>query len=380
MEITVQYKRYRHSITKWLVTTVIVLMGCLLSACTGNSQDTSDTSEAGHAKNETILNIYNWDTYIDPQILDDFSEAFSVKINYQTFDSDSIALEEMRSGSSSYDIVVLSEFNLTSARQEKLLAQLNKGIVSNLENLAPEFTSPAYDPDNRHCVAYQWGTIGIGYNQDAIKKEITSWDDLFDPAYAGRIAMLDDARNSLAVSLLYLGYSPNSTDQNQISEARDLLMSKAEQFITYAPDTGQEMLLAGEADIVLEWNGDILQASEDNPAIKYVIPQEGSIIWTDNMCIPAGASNKTVAEKFINYILEPEVGATLSNFIRYGTPNEASIPFINIGDISNTTIYPPDDVRKRLFFLANLGAETEDFYQQIWTEVITHHRALKAQN
>ena len=374
------YKRRSYAKTKWLFIIFIMLIGCLFSACNNNSQDTSEIPDVAQNQTETVLNIYNWDTYIAPQILDDFSKTFGVKINYQTFDSDSVALAELRSGTASYDIVILSEFNLTSARKEKLLAPLDKRNISNLDNLAPEFVSPAYDPGNRHCVAYQWGTIGIGYNQDAIKKEVTSWNDLFDPAYAGRIAMLDDARNSLAVSLLHLGYSPNTTDQNHINEARDLLMSKAEQFITYAPDTGQEMLLAGEADIVLEWNGDILQATEGNPAIRYVIPQEGSIIWTDNMCIPKGAPNKAIAEKFINYILEPEIGATLSNFIRYGTPNEASVPFINPDDIDNTTIYPPQDVRKRLFFLANLGTETEDLYQQVWAEVITHHRALKAQN
>jgi spermidine/putrescine transport system substrate-binding protein len=213
--------------------------------------------------------------------------------------------------------------------------------------------------------------MGIGYNLKATGREIKGMKDFFDPAFAGRVSGLDDAREMLGTVLIYLGYSPNTTQKDEIDAARDLLVSQSKQIASYAPDTGQDLLAEGQVDMAFEWSGDILQLVEENPDIRYVIPEEGSLIWTDNMCIPASAPHKELAEKFINYILEPEVGAALSDFIHYATPNMAALPLINEADRNNPALYPPDQVRASLFFLADVGPEATSLYDQAWAQVMS---------
>ncbi len=316
------------------------------------------------------LNIYNWDTYIDPTIITDFEQRYGVKINYDVFGSNEELLERVESGQTDYDLVVPSDYMVSIMREKNLLAPLEKENIPNIRNISPEFTSPNYDPGNQYCAPYQWGTVGIGYNINSTGRTITGWKDLFDPGFRGRVSMLDDSRLSLGVVLLYLGYSPNTTHASQIAEARDFLINRADQISAYAPDTGQDLLAAAEVDLAFEWSGDIFQLISENPDIRYIIPEEGSIIWTDNICILATAPHQGLAEIFINYLLEPRIGATLSNYIRFSSPNEAALPYINESDRNDPALYPPEEVRRRLFFVTDVGAEADALYQQAWAEVM----------
>ncbi len=353
---------------------LLLAMVWLVVSC--NTADPGDTglkvendSEISAAE---VLKIYNWGTYIDPQILTNFEQKYGVTIDYQIYDSDNDLLNELLDGAiGQYDLVVPSDFIVAEMRNEELLAPLNKSNIPNFQNVDQTFISPGYDPGNRYCAPYQWGTVGIGYNIKATGREITGWSDFFDPAFAGRVALMDDYRTTLGLILLWLGYSPNTTNRSQIAEAIDLLKSRSDQIGGFLGDDAQDRLLAGEYDLVVEWSGDIFQAMEEDPDIRYVIPAEGSIIWVDNVCIPAGAPNKELAETFINYILEPEVGAALSNFIQYGSPNQASLPFINEEDLNNPAIYPPETVRERLFLLVDIGVAADEMYQTGFEEIMS---------
>jgi spermidine/putrescine transport system substrate-binding protein len=306
-------------------------------------------------------------------ILTDFEDQFGVSIDYQVFDNDNDLLEELRAGATNYDVVVPSDFTVAIMRSEGLLAPLEKDNIPNVQNLDPTFISPVFDPANRHCMPYQWGTVGIGYNEEAIGREIESWADFFDPEFAGRVALLDDYRTTMGLVLLVLGYSPNTTDPEQIAEAAEFLKSHAEQVGAYTGDEAQDLLDEGQYDMVVEWSGDVFQIMEENPKIRYVIPAEGSIIWTDNACIPANSMNKALGEEFINYILEPEIGAKLSNYVQYGTPNEASLPYIDAEVLSDPAIYPSEAVRERLFFLVDVNLAATQIYEQAWDEILAEH-------
>lgn len=177
----------------------------------------------------------------------------------------------------------------------------------------------------------------------------------------------------MGLVLILLGYSPNTTNPAQIKEAAEFLENQSNQIAAYVGDDGQDHLVVGNVDMVVEWSGDIFQLMEDNPNIRYAIPQEGSIIWTDNLCIPRDAQHKEIAEQFINFILQPEVGAALSNYVQYGSPNLAALPLINPEDLNNPAIYPPDDVRQRLFFLVDVNLAASDIYEQYWQEILSQH-------
>lgn len=352
-----------------LGTCALVIVGLLLAAC-APTPTTEPTAEPTEAPADNVLNIYNWDTYIDPAVLTDFEQQFGVTINYEIYANNEEMLETIQSGPVDYDIVVPTDYMVAIMRREGLLAALDHDNIPNFSNVDPAFVNPIYDPGNRYCVPYQWGTMGIGYNIAATGREIEGWADFFDPAFAGRIAMLGDSRLTMGVVLLYLGYSPNTTSRAEINAARDFLIAHADDIVAYAPDTGQDMLVAGEVDLAFEWSGDIFQAMEEDPDIRYVIPQEGSLIWADNLCILSTAPHKALAEAFINYILRPEVGAAISNYIRFSSPNQAALPLINAADRNDPALYPPDDVRERLFFLADIGTEATALYDEAWEEVL----------
>lgn len=364
----------RSPLSAYLSTMVLVgllAMTALLVAC--QQTDTPANVTPAAEESTPVLKVYNWDTYIDPEILTSFEETYDVAIDYQVFDNDGDLLEELRAGGTNYDVVVPSDFTVAIMRQEGLLAPLDKELIPNAGNLDPTFVSPVFDPANRYCMPYQWGTAGIGYNLAATGREITSWADFFDPEFAGRVAMLDDYRTTMGIALLILGYSPNTTNPQQIAEATEFLKEHADQVGAYTGDDGQDLLNEGEFDMVVEWSGDIFQIMEENEDIRYVIPAEGSIIWTDNVCIPATAPNKRLGEQFINYILEPEIGAKLSNYVQYGTPNEASLPLIDEEVLNDPAVYPPESVRERLFFLVDVNLAATQLYQQAWNEILEGH-------
>jgi len=332
------------------------LVGCVLQSASITSTPTSPPQRE--------LAIYNWGTYIAPQLLTQFEEQYGVKVRYDEFDNDDELLNNLRVGST-YDLIVPSDTLIPLMRSEGLLARLNHQNIPNLANLASEFSNPSYDPQNRYSVPYQWGTIGIGYNIQKTGRELTSWRDLFEPQFKGRVGILDDYNLALGIILLMLGYSPNSVNVVHLEEARDFLMTQLKQVVIVG-DVGQDYLVRGELDVVVEFNGDIAQLMRDNPNIRFVIPEEGGYIFVDAMAIPAAAPNKDLAELFINFILDPQNGATLSNEIRYGSPNLASYTFLNPDDLLDPVIYPPDDVERRLFYQAFIDAQTNRLYAEIW--------------
>ncbi|MBN1136065.1 MAG: spermidine/putrescine ABC transporter substrate-binding protein [Anaerolineae bacterium] len=353
------------------VAVAVVVCGLLaLAGCGATPAPAPSPTPALPSVADQALNIYNWDTYIDPAALTDFEQEFGVKIRYDLYESNEAMLATVEDGATDYDIVVPGDYMVEIMRAADLLAPLDKANIPNFGNLDAAFVSPAYDPGNRYCVPYQWGTMGIGYNVKATGRELSGWQDLFDPAFAGRVSLLADPRLTMGVVLLYLGYSPNTTSAFEIAQARDFLIERAAQIAEYAPDTGQDLLADGTVDIAFEWSGDIFQAMEGNPDLRYVIPQEGSIIWTDNLCILATAPHKEMAEKFINYVLEPKVGAAISNYIRFGSPNRAALPLLNPEDRNDPAIYPPDQVRQRLFFLTDVGPAATELYEAAWAEVL----------
>jgi spermidine/putrescine transport system substrate-binding protein len=294
--------------------------------------------------------------------------------NYTIYDNDSELLADLETKTHNRDVIFPSDYMVAIMREKGLLHPLNKTNVPNITNLDPIFTNTPYDPGNRYCVPFQWGTVGIGYNIKATGRELTSWNDLFDPAFKGRVALLDDARASLGAILIHLGYSPNTTNRTEIAKARDLILTNIASIAAFAPDTGQDLLISGTVDLALEWSGDILQVSKTNPDIRYVIPDEGSFITTTYICVAGDADHAALAEQFVNYVLEPKVSAAISNFILYSTPNSAAIPLLNQADRENLMIYPPENVRDELFFLVDVGADNAAIYDQAWTAILAAQR------
>ncbi|MFL7810420.1 MAG: spermidine/putrescine ABC transporter substrate-binding protein, partial [Anaerolineae bacterium] len=283
-------------------------------------------------------------------------------------------LAKLQAGATGYDIIVPSDYMVTIMRELNLLSELDYDNIPNSKNIDETFIDPPYDPGNKYCVAYQWGTTGIGYDSDVFDEEPASWAYLFDPAlasqYSGKISMLNDPREAIGAALKYLGYSLNSTDEGELEAAKQLLIQQKQWVSTYDSDGFEDLLAAGETVLAHAWSGDIFAAAEEAENIWYVIPEEGGVIWTDNLCIPASALNKYTAEVFIDYLLRPEVGAEITNYTWFGSPNKASEEFIDQEILDEPAIYPPDEVMQKLEFLRDVG-EATSLYDRIWTEIKT---------
>jgi spermidine/putrescine transport system substrate-binding protein len=314
------------------------------------------------------LNVYNWTTYIAEDTIANFEALCGVTVIYDTFDSSEAAVARLRTGNPGYDIVIPTGSDVRRLAEEELIMPINKALIPNLANLSTTLLDAPHDPDNIYSVPYQWGTIGIGYNVTRVGEEITSWQQMFD--YPERVvAWLEDRRAMIAIGLIMLGLDPNSTDPDDIQAAADFLIENGGNVIYIAGDDGQELLARGEADIVIEYSGDIFQIMDECECddYEYVIPEEGTNIWVDSIVIPIDAPNPALAHAFIDYILDPQVGADISNYTAYGSPNQAAIDLGLIDEelLQDPSIYPDDELRERLFWIrANI--EAEQLYNDAW--------------
>ncbi|MGD8518668.1 MAG: spermidine/putrescine ABC transporter substrate-binding protein [Anaerolineae bacterium] len=340
---------------------VAVLAGC--GPTTGGEQELADE-----------LHVYNWSEYIDPEIYEEFENEFGVKVVEDTFSSNEDLLAKLQAGASGYDVIVPSDYMVAIMIELDLLAELNYDNIPNFSNVSDTFKDPPYDPGNTYSVPYQWGTTGIGYNADEFDEPPGSWAYLFDPEmaapYAGRMSMLNDPRETIGAALKYLGYSVNSTDEAQLEEAKQLLIQQKEWVSTYDSDGFEDLLAAGETLLGHGWSGDFFAAAEEAEQVWYIIPDEGGVIWTDNLAVPKTAPSQYTAEVFINYLLRPEVGAKITNYTWYGSPNQASEEFIDAEILEEPAIYPPPEVMDKLEFLRDVG-EATTLYDRIWTEIKT---------
>lgn len=318
------------------------------------------------------LNVFNWSTYIAEDTIPNFEEACGVTVNYDIFESNEAMLTIIRQGNPGYDIIVPSGDTVATMIRDELLIPLNMMMIPNMANVSPDLLDPTYDPGNVYSLPYQWGTVGIGYNTEKIPDGIASWEDVWN--YEGPVAWLDDRRSMFGFALLLQGYDPNTADADEIAAARDYLIERSGNVVAIAADDGQVMLERGDVDITIEYNGDILALADECECdtYAYVLPAEGTGLWTDNLAIPVDAPNPELAMVFIDYVLDAQVGADISNYTAYASPNQAAIDLglIDEGMLMDDSIYPSEETRMNLFIIQESTAEQDELYNNAWDELL----------
>lgn len=329
----------------------------------------SEVEAAGaKAKERAVLNLYNWAEYMPESIIKGFEQEFGAKVNYDTFSNNEEMLAKLQAGASGYDLIFPSDYMVQVMANLKLLQPLDKAKLKNWKNLGKDWLDLYFDKGNKYSVPYLWGTLGIAYNSLKVKKAITSWNDLWDDKYKGRIVLPNDSREVIGAILQSCGFSRNSTNKKELQRAKaefKKLMPLVKVFDTDSPKT---LLMSGEVWIGMVWSGEAALANQENPKIKYVIPKEGGGIFMDNICIPKSAPHKELAHKFIDYVLRPEVSAQLSEAFPYGNPNAASHALTSKKIMSNPASYPPKASIAKAEWLKDVGDFTTE-YDRIWTEV-----------
>jgi spermidine/putrescine transport system substrate-binding protein len=316
------------------------------------------------------LSVYNWSTYVAEDTIANFEEACGVSVVYDVYESNEAMLARISQGNPGYDILVPTDYIVALMIAEGMLEPLNYANIPNLANVSENLLNPPYDPGNVYSIPYQWGTIGIGYDVEAVGFEITSWRQMFE--YDGPVSWLEDVRPMFGVALSILGHDPNTADPDLIDEAKDYLIANGGNVVYINQDDGQEILLRGEAHIVVEYSGDLFQIMDecDCDRYAYVIPEEGANFWVDNLVIPTGASNPELAHVFLDYLMDPQVAADIANYTAYGSPNRAAIQagLIDAELLDDPGIYPSAETEARLFRVVQ-DAELEQLYNDAWDEV-----------
>ena len=317
------------------------------------------------------LNLFIWSEYIDPQIVKQFEKEFGCKVTLDVYeDAESMLAKIQGGGVSLYDVVVPPDHIVPAMVKLKLLAPLRHQNIPNLKNLEEQFAGPPYDRANQYTVAYQWGTVGIYLRKARDQPVEPTWGLFFDKQrQPGSFVLIDSVRDLLGAALKYKGQSLNSTDPAQLKEARDLILDAKRRCVGFDGSVGaKNKILAKTARAAIVYSGEGVRGMADDPDTIYFIPREGSQIWLDNLAVPAKAPHRDLAEKFINFILDAKVGAQLSNFTQFATPNRAARLFIKPEALNNPAIYPPPEVMAKLEFLEDLGASTR-LYDEIWTQI-----------
>ncbi len=320
---------------------------------------------------ETLI-FYNWADEMPQSILDAFAAEYEVEVTYLTYDSQEELVENIRAGNV-YDVVVVENNFVPSLAVDGLLAEIDYRHVLNFDNISINFRNLAYDPDNLHSVPYTWGTTGLVVRSDLVVKPVTSWRDLWEPSYTGQVVLWrGESRNTIGLALKSLGYSVNSEEPSELEEA---LMRLIELKPIFGEDFdsgyGPTVFVSGQGVLGLGYADQVLEGREENEAITYVLPQEGTLLWGDNFVIPANSPRKETAELFINFALRPEMSAQLTNENHYATSNEAAYPFIDSELRDDPVIFPPSESLKNAEVILPLSAEGEQLHSEIWQRFLS---------
>ncbi len=336
---------------------------------------------------ERVVNIYNWSDYIDESILEDFTKETGIKVVYDVFDSNEVLETKLLAGGTGYDIVVPTGTFLGRQIQAGVFQKLDKSKLPNLEHMWKDIEERLlkYDPGNEHAINYMWGTTGIGYNVDKIKEimpdaPVGSWDMIFKPEVVSKFAdcgvfVLDTPEEMVPAALNYLGLDPDSNAADDIEKAGELLLTVRPYIRKFHSSEYINALANGDICLAVGWSGDVLQArdraaeADNGVTVEYSIPQEGALMWFDNMAIPADAKHVEEAHEFLNYIMRPEVIAKASNYVFYANGNKASQELLDKEVLEDPAIYPTEETVKKLYTTTTKPPKVSRIQNRVWTKV-----------
>ncbi len=336
------------------------------------------------------VRVYNWSDYIAPDTLEKFTEQTGIRVIYDVYDSNEVLDAAMLSGRSGYDVVVPSNHYLTRQVSAGVYRELDHDKLPNMANLNPELMDDleSIDPGSRHSVPYMWGTNGIGYNVERVTEilgedaPVDSWALIFDPEVTSAlneggcgISMLDSGDEMLSPAMAYLGLSPLSEETADLEAAGDLIAAVRDNITYFHSSRYISDLANGDICVAAGYSGDIFQAADRAEeagrdfTIAYTIPKEGAALWFDMMAIPADAPNPDNAHAFINFILEPEVAAAITEYVVYANPNIAANEFLDPDILNNTSIYPDQDVMDNLYVAEEKPLAVQRVRTRTWNRV-----------
>jgi len=323
---------------------------------------------AGCGGRRPTLHLYTWADYIKPELVEAFEREAGCRVVIDTFDSNEAMYNKIKAGASGYDVLVPSSYMVKLLHEQGLLQPIRRELVPNLRHVDPDYLARAMDPDMRHSVPYMLTNTGIAWLDGRVENPEPSWAMFGRADLKGRMTMLNDMRETLGAALKFLGFSLNSRDPDELAKARDVVIGWKRNLAKFENEQYKTGLASGEFLLVHGYNGDILQAAEENDKIVFAIPREGTSISCDDLVIPVGARQVELAHRFIDFLLRPEVAAENTDFIGYRAPNKSAYPLMSEDIRNNPAIFLPDDLAARCEIIGDVG-EALALYTRMWDEI-----------
>ena len=347
---------------KKLLVLMIALAALVIAGCGGGDKK----ADGG----QQVLNLFSWADNIDPAVIEKFEKENNCKVNYDVFANNEELLAKIQAGGAQYDLIQPSDYMVATMLKLNLLEEIDMSKVPNAKNIVSTLQAPAYDPAGNHSIVYTWGITGIVYNKKFVKEAPTSWNDLWNEQYKGRVILLNDNREVIGMALKKHGYSNNSTNPQEVEAAVNDLKQLAPNVLAFDTDTIKQKFIAEEAWIGTMWSGDASYTYKDNKDIGFVVPKEGAVIWADTFAIPKGAKHKELAEKFINFMYDPKISAQNYEYIGYNDPNEKAEQYHSEEFKNDPMLKIGRDSIDKGEWLTDIG-EALTMYDRFWTELKT---------
>ncbi len=339
----------------------VMAVGLMTGCGSGSSGSSAENGE---------LNVFVWTEYVPDAVFDKFEEETGIKVNVMTYSSNEDMLSKVKSESEgTYDVVLPSDYMIQLMIQQDMLEELDQEALTNLSNIGEAYLNPSYDPGNVYSVPYQGGVAAMAVNTSMIDKEITSYDDLFDPSLAGQLVVLDDYRAVIGMTARSMGYSMNETDPDKLAEIQEKLLTLKNNVKLYDSDSPKSALISGDCAVGMIWSAEIALSMEENPDIQVVFPEEGPYVFMDNWAILKGCKNYENAMKFINFMLDSESAQMVSEEFPYLCPNESAVEAMGTEYSENQAKNPPAEVIASGEYVENLDNDTLEIYNDMWTKL-----------
>ena len=338
----------------------------------------SDKDYYSRFKGQDIsINVYNWGEYIPDgseegilNVNEEFTKLTGIKVNYSTYATNEELYAKIKGGASTYDIIIPSDYMISRMIKENMLEPIDMSEIPNFSNIMEKFRDPEYDPGSKYSMPYTWGTVGIIYDKTVVDEEDIGWDILWDEDYAGSILMFDNPRDAFAIAENLLGYSLNTEDSEELRKAAEKLKEQKKVIQAYVMDEIFDKMGAGEAIIAPYYAGDAVMLMDEFEDLDFVIPESGTNLFIDAVCIPKGCRNKEAAKMYINFLCEPDVAYAVADYIGYSTPNQAAFEMLDDEVKEDGISYPDDDfIEEKTTVFCNLSDEANLEMQTLWTEM-----------
>jgi len=370
---------------------VILMCGSLFTGCSSEVEDIEEEEEV-EVQTLTVadeeyykrfyddgisINVYNWGEYISDgsdegtlNVNAEFTKLTGIKVNYTNYATNEELYAKLKGGGASYDIIIPSDYMISRMIKEEMILPLDMSNIPNYKYIGEAYKNQAFDPENEYSVPYFWGTVGIIYDTTLIEEENIDWDILWNEDYADRILMFDNPRDAFAIAELRLGYSLNTENEKELEAAAELLKEQKKVVQAYVMDEIFDKMGAGEALIAPYYAGDAVTLMAEYEDLGFVIPESGTNLFIDGICIPKGAKQKEAAEMYINFLCEPDIAYSNTYYVGYSTPNTVAYEMLDEETKNDGISYLPDEyLMSNTTVFRNLSDDANQKMQDLWTEL-----------